>query len=56
MNGRRARFDRVVDGRSGARDAAAVAHPNEVFVRELYAAMHRGDGRALAKALLPDTR
>ena len=34
----------------------AVAHPNEVFVRELYAAMDRGDGRALAKALLPDTR
>jgi uncharacterized protein len=33
-----------------------VAHPNEVFVRELYAAMDRGDGRALAKALLPDTR
>jgi len=33
-----------------------VAHPNEVFVRELYAAMNRGDGRALAKALLPDER
>jgi uncharacterized protein len=33
-----------------------VAHPNEQVIRELYAAMDRGDGRALAKSLRPDTR
>jgi ketosteroid isomerase-like protein len=33
-----------------------VAHPNEQHVRDLYAAMARRDGRALAKALGPDTR
>jgi uncharacterized protein len=33
-----------------------VAHPNEQRVRDLYAAMDRGDGRALAQALTPATR
>jgi ketosteroid isomerase-like protein len=46
----------VVDGSGIAENAGTVAHPNEEIVRDLYAAMERGDGRALAQALRPDTR
>lgn len=46
----------VVDGHGAGQNATAVAHPNEQVVRDLYAAMDRGDGHALAKPLRPDTR